>query len=147
MKQNTLVALLIITLIANIILGFELYSALHPSVIGLPGKNTSSNNEIQSNTSLYSFSFKIEMNLHIEKEGKYLIQIKPTNLKQLSIIIYFSNGHIVQLSLNNTQATVHLNKHESNVTIFIYGESFTKLSQNQILKDINLTITRISNNN
>ncbi|ARM76807.1 hypothetical protein [Acidianus manzaensis] len=145
MNQNTLIALLIITLIANVILGFELYSALHPSIIAIPSKETSTKLYTNSTTSaFYSFSFKIDENLNIDHEGKYLIQINPSNFKELFVIIYFSNGKTVQLSLKNTEVTLHLNKHDSNVTIYITGEAYTFLSEKQILNDINLTITRIS---
>lgn len=162
MNQNLLVALLIITLVVNVILGVELYSVLHPpsnainvthsSQLLSSTSNSGSTvimtmNTSYSNTSVevYSFSYTIHAHIHVREEGKYVIQIQPTGFKELFIVIYFPDGKAVELSLNNTQAIVELDKKgDITITLYIYGESYMNLTEEQVLQNINLNITAIS---
>ncbi len=143
MRQNLLVALIVITLITNVILGIELYTTLHPSlhsqvITQLNGSNLSI---ISQNNSTYSFSFKIKFNLKIHHDGNYIIGIKPVGFKQLYIILQFKDGKTIELTLNNTQAQIYLTHKDKEVVAFISGESYQNLTEKQIINNIGLYIT------
>jgi len=143
MKQNLIVALVVITLITNVILGIELYTVLHPGTHGqvitqLNGSNVSI---ISKTNSSYSFSFKIKFNLKIHNNGEYTIGIKPTGFKQLYIILQFKDGKTVELTLNNTQVQIYLTHKDKDVVAFISGESYENLTEEQIINNIGLYIS------
>jgi len=154
MRQHLLVALIIITLIANVILGVELYTTLHPNINGgtnktiIPISNVSMTYKANySNSSLYSFSFETKLNLNILKEGKYIIGINPYGFKQLFVLIQLKDHKTIELTLNETTAIVKLNKDDRTaVTMFVSGETYANLNQSQIINNLNLYIEYINNN-
>lgn len=152
MNQNLLIALLVITLIVNVALGIELYTVLHPpsNAVNIqhstsPEVSNTTTSTLTNSSTLYSFSYVVKVQIHIHKEGEYLIEIHPKGFKELFLIMYFKDGSTVQLSLNNTQTLVKIDERgDIQVTLYIYGQTSTPLSEDQVLQNINLNITSIS---
>lgn len=188
-RQSLLVGLVIITLIVNVVLGIELYYALHKpslpsaqsplnisglqiitsntttqtttvtstvtetSTISVTSSSTSSSSTMTSsatstNTSplmkIYNFSFKVKFKLHVNKEGEYIIGIKPnTSFISLYVLLYFDDGETVLLSLNQTAENVTLDHQEMEVVVFIYGSSYENLTPDQIFSDLGLYYTYV----
>ncbi|NON62819.1 hypothetical protein [Acidianus sp. RZ1] len=126
-KQSVMLTLIVVTLLANVILGFELYTAIHngntmasPSIAHVKNQNSSQ---------LYHFSFKEKLHIHVKKKGEYVIGIRPNSsvFNEVYVIIYFNNGNTISLSLNQTQAIVKLHGEEK-LTIFLTGLSYQNIS-------------------
>ncbi|MDT7876524.1 MAG: hypothetical protein RQ872_07390 [Sulfolobaceae archaeon] len=167
-RQTLLAGLIVITLISNIILGIELYNALHkPSQpMGQVPINISnlqiitSNNSLihnnetvskqqsnssKANVSLYQFSFKVKFEIHVKEPGLYLLGINPTNVfAQLYVILYFNDGQVVSLNLNHTTINVTIEDKDIEITGYITGESYNNLTPQQIFEDVRLYIQFLS---
>ena len=168
-RQRLLISLVLITLIVNVVLGIELYYALHrPSqpiaqtplnISGLQiiTSNTSTTTTTMSTTkilsssttttslSLYNFSFKVKFKLHVNKRGVYIIGIKPnTTFASLYILIYFDNGNTVTLSLNHTTANITFYDKEVEAVMYVEGSAYQNLTPTEILKDLGLYLKFIS---
>lgn len=171
-RQTLLISLVLITLIVNIVLGIELYYALHrPSQpISQVPVNISGLELITSNTTstvthtatsasttsisttstesnvTYSFSFKAKFKIHVRERGIYLIGISPNNntFAQLYIILYFEDGQVVSLNLNHTSANITIDDKEIEVTAYISGKSYYNMSPQEVLDNIRLYLKFIS---
>lgn len=171
-RQTLLISLVLITLIVNIVLGIELYYALHrpsQSISQVP-VNISGLELITSNTTstvthtatsasttsisttstesnvTYSFSFKAKFKIHVRERGIYLIGISPNNntFAQLYIILYFEDGQVVSLNLNHTSANITIDDKEIEVTAYISGKSYYNMSPQEVLDNIRLYLKFIS---
>jgi len=165
-RQVLLASLVIVTLIVNIVLGIELYYALHRanqpiSQVPINVSNVqivSSSNSVQTsntqtststlstNTStLYSFSFTAKLKVHVKDKGLYLVGIKPKiNFSQLYIVLYFEDGNVVTLNLNHTSSNVSINDKEVEITIYISGKAYQNLTYQEVLNGIGLYFQLIS---
>ncbi|MCI2413900.1 MAG: hypothetical protein MPF33_01410 [Candidatus Aramenus sp.] len=149
MRQNLLVALLVVTLVANVVLGIELYTALHPGTSALPGNSgttfTSQPAHVNS-TPEYSFSYKFVYVFHVKGEGEYVVGIKPNAslFQSLYVIIQFKNGKTVELTLYNTSVLVHLEKENRVAVVFVTGVSYQNVSPQDILNYVNLYYQQVS---
>ncbi|BDC17650.1 hypothetical protein [Acidianus sp. HS-5] len=132
MNIKILTSLLVLTLVLNVVLGFELYEALHPSHVS----------SVTPNVKTYSFSFSTKYKFHVKKLGEYILQLKVQEgiFSQLYVIIYFKHGETITLSLNNTNASVYFKHKEENAVAYISGESYSNLSKEQILNNIKLCV-------
>ncbi|MEW9492664.1 MAG: hypothetical protein TQ35_0010790 [Candidatus Aramenus sulfurataquae] len=156
MRQNLLVALLVVTLAANVALGIELYTALHPGTTAFPGPGTTEtsyssqpahvNTTPVNTTPQYSFSYKFVYVFHIEREGEYVVGIKPNAslFQSLYVIIQFKNGKTVELTLYNTSVLVHLEKEDRVAIMFVTGVSYQNVSSQDIMNYVNLYYQQVS---
>jgi len=157
-----------VTLIVNVVLGIELYTALHQSskpvsqvplnLTGVqiittttqtttPKQNTTSVTQTTTTISnqTYSFSFKVKFHLKVDKPGIYIIGIKPkVNFSSLYVLLYFDDGKTVSLNLNITSANVTITDKEVEVTAYIYGSSNENLTPTQIVNDLGLYLQFVS---
>jgi hypothetical protein len=129
-----LTALLALTLVLNVILGFELYEALHPSPVSsvMPS----------SSTHLYSFSFKTKFHFHVKETGEYKVELKVKEgvFNQLYVILYFKDGESVTLSLNNTVANVEFEHKEEEVIAYVSGTAYSNMTEQEILNNIKICL-------
>lgn len=157
MKQNFLIAFLVVTLAVNVVLGIELYTALHPPVTGVSQSTTTASIPHSSTTAssislpnniskLYSFSYVFNIKVHAHHKGEYLVSISPTDFKELYVIIHFEDGETVKLSLNNTQAVVKIDERMGNVNlkIYVYGEAYSNLTAEQVWENLNFNIVPLN---
>ncbi|EWG06674.1 MAG: hypothetical protein ASUL_08409 [Candidatus Aramenus sulfurataquae] len=150
MRQNLLVALLVVTLAANVALGIELYTALHPGTTAFPGPGNSGSYTSQpahvNTTQEYSFSYKFIYVFPIKREGEYVIGIKPNAslFQSLYVIIQFKNGKTVELTLYNTSVLVHLEKEDRVAVVFVTGVSYQNVSSQDIMNYVNLYYQQMS---
>ncbi len=151
MRQNLLVALLVVTLVANVVLGIELYNALHPGTTAFPGPGNSGTSYTSqpahvNTTPEYSFSYKFVYVFHIEREGEYVVGIKPNAslFQSLYVIIQFKNGKTVELTLYNTSVLVHLEKEDRVAIVFVTGVSYQNVSSQDIMNYVNLYYQQVS---
>ncbi len=94
----------------------------------------------------YSFSFKAEFKIHVKEHGIYIVGIKPNiTFSQLYVILYFEDGQVVTLNLNQTYVNVTIKEDDVKVTAYIYGKSYENLTPQQILNDIGLYFKFIGN--
>ncbi len=147
-------ALLVVTLVANVVLGIELYTALHPGSTAFSGKNvntetvqqTSTVSPTETNSSTYPFSFKFTYVFHFKEEGYYVVGINPnaSAFKSLFVIVQFKNGKTVELTLYNTSAIVHLEKEDKVATVFVTGVSYLNLTSRDVMNYVNLYYQEVS---
>ena len=164
-RLTLIVALLIVTLVVNVILGIELYYALHkPSqpiaeslnISGLQIITSSTTSPLPSLTSstissasttqpLYNFSFKVKFKLHLREKGVYIIGIKPNiTFASLYVLIYFDDGNTVILTLNHTMANVTFDEKEIKAIVFIQGSIYQNLTPEEIFQDLGLYVKFVS---
>ncbi|QXJ30834.1 putative membrane-anchored protein [Saccharolobus shibatae] len=107
---------------------------------------TNSGSSTTKQPQTYSFSFKAEFKIHVKEHGIYIVGIKPnTSFSQLYVILYFEDGQVVTLNLNQTYANVTIKEDDVKVTAYIYGKSYENLTPQQILNDIGLYFKFIGN--
>jgi len=163
-RLTLIVALLIVTLVVNVILGIELYYALHkPSqpiaeslnISGLQVITSSTTTTTSSTTTsltttiqpLYNFSFKVKFKLHLREKGVYIIGIKPKiTFASLYVLIYFDNGNTVILTLNHTMANVTFDEKEVEAIVFVQGSAYQNLTPEEIFQDLGLYVEFVSPN-
>ena len=161
-RQTLIISLLLITLIVNVVLGIELYYALHKSsqpvaqtplnISGLQivTSNTSTltttlSKTITTSPSLYNFSFKVKFKLHVDKKGVYIIGIKPNvTFASLYMLIYFDDGNTVLLTLNHTTSNVTFHDKNIEVTAYIEGSTYQNLTPSEVLADLGLYLKFVS---
>nr|WP_238842166.1 hypothetical protein [Sulfolobus sp. E11-6] len=99
----------------------------------------SASSTITKQPQTYSFSFKAKFEIHVKDHGIYVVGIKPnTTFAQLYVILYFEDGQVVTLNLNQTYANVTMKEDDVKITAYIYGKSYENLTPQQILNDIGL---------
>lgn len=141
MNSKVLTALLVLTLVLNIILGFQLYEALHHSPVSTvsppPPPSTSS-------THVYSFSFKTTLHFHLEEAGEYKVELKVKEgvFRQLYVLLYIDEGESVTLSLHDKVAKVEFEHEDEVVIAYISGEAYSNMIEQEILKNIQILLLK-----
>ncbi|MEM3292284.1 MAG: hypothetical protein QXY60_06070 [Saccharolobus sp.] len=159
-RQTLLVGLVLITLIVNVVLGIELYYALHRQsqpigqvpinisglqIVSSSNVSTSSMTKPVKTNVTYSFSFQVKFKIHVKDRGIYIVGIKPDKtFAQLYVLLYLENGQVVSLNLNHTSANVTIKDKDVTVVAYISGSSYENLSPQQIFNDIGLYLKFIS---
>jgi uncharacterized membrane protein YgcG len=145
MRQELLVALVLVVLASNIILSYEVYLLIHGQnapaqavSVNASAVNLEGSKLVEVNGSAFSFEYKFA--LQLPTPGVYLLGIKPTGLAKVYVIVYLDDGQAVTLSLNQTYSTFTTSDTSLNVTMFVsgvYSSSSTPTSQ-QVFDDLGL---------
>ena len=147
-RQEILVGLVVVTLITNVVLGVELYNAVHkPITSGLTASTSLvSTKSVTSPTSQSGasasgqFSYEFRYHLHVENEGKYLVTANFAYPDEV-VLIYLPDGKVVTLTAEKPEGVVHLDSGEVTLKILVSGVYYgPKPSPTQVLESLNLTI-------
>ena len=149
MRQEILVGLIVITLITNVVLGVELYNAVHkPVTSGLAtttsyvSTTTSSSGPTYQNGTQVSgqFSYELTYHLHVTKEGEYLVTVSFAYPDEV-VLIYIPDGKAITLTPENPEGLIHLDKGEVTLKVLVSGVYYgSKPSPAQVQDSLNLTI-------
>ena len=149
MRQEILIGLVVVTLITNVVLGVELYNAVHkPITSGLTASTSFvSTTSIASTTSQNGtsvsgqFSYEFTYHLHVDKEGKYLATVSFAYPDEV-VLIYLPDGKVITLTPENPEGLIHLHEGEVTLKILVSGIYYgSKPSLTQVLNSLNLSIT------
>ena len=145
MKQEVLVGLIVVTLITNVVLGIELYNALNkPTAYGAAYSTSTATSvpTITPNSSFTGqFSYTFHLELHVKKEGKYIISVSFAYPDEV-VIIYLQNGRAVTLTPSDPVSIIHLHRGNTVLIVLVSGKYYgTEPSAEEVLKSLNLTVT------
>ena len=119
MRQEILVGLVVVTLITSVVLGVELYNAVHrPVTSGLIASTsfvsmTSIGSPTSQNGTSFPglFSYESTYHLHVDKEGKYLVTVNSAYPDEV-VLIYLPDGKAITLTPENPEGVIHLREGE-----------------------------------
>ena len=150
MKQEILVGLVVVTLITNVVLGVELYNAVHkPVTSGLTASTSYVSTTTSSNVPTYKngtqisgqFSYEFTYHLHVEKEGEYLVTVSFGYPDEV-VLIYLPDGKAITLTPENPWGLIQLHKGEVTIRILVSGVYYgSKPSPTQVFGSLNLSIS------
>ncbi|MGC9105103.1 MAG: hypothetical protein ACP5HQ_01565 [Thermoprotei archaeon] len=167
MRSELLVGLLVVTLVANVILGIELYNALyHPVTLGSNPNATATQGNVTTATLISkqvganetatatstattavvttpgtsrerSYNFTFQADLEVGRSGSYEVSSHFAYPGEI-VVITFPDGTVVTLTAQNPASTVYLKKGEYSITIYVSFVSDRGVSQDQVWDSLHL---------